>query len=61
MMETTAKTITNPYPEWQRSSDINCWRCYVLLWRREQVERHLCDECHVAGFVAVNDDEDKGA
>lgn len=45
-------TVTNPYSEWQRVSDINRWRCYVSLWRKEQVERHLCDECHAAGFVA---------
>lgn len=45
--------ITNPYPEWQSlAGEMNRWRCYVLLWRKEQVERHLCDECHEAGYVA---------
>lgn len=55
-MMTETMTITNPYPEWQSlAGDMNCWRCYVLLWRKEQVKRHLCDECQVAGYVAVND------
>jgi hypothetical protein len=59
-MNTEMRTVTNPYPEWQcMAGETSCWNCYVLLWRREQVERHLCDRCHDAGLTAREEHEER--